>query len=411
MANGTVMPAPRFEGFDDNGDPLSGGLLYTYVAGTTTAQATYSEVTLTTANANPVVLDSAGRAIVYLSPASYKFVLKNSAGTTIWTQDNISAVPPSNVDQDIAGTAGEALTAGDVVWLSDGSGSTTAGRWYKTDADNTYSSTLPQSIGMIPADIASGESGSVRLSGRITGLSGLSAGGTYYVSATAGAITASAPTNVRIVGQADTTTSLVLPTSRVPADASVTQAGIVNLSAQVLGDGAKTLPNGSLLKEGTGATTGALGGAINVNTTAVGNVGAGEDNLMTYAVGANTLSANGRGLRIRASGTLANNATAKTLKFHFGATAITLIPAATVNIANHVWHSDVTVIRTAAAVEYMEGYAIAGLGNGSGGSLSYQVSTAAPAEDTTAEITLKYTGEGGADNDIVQSMMVVEVIN
>lgn len=93
---GTVMPVPRQQFFDNNGKTLAGGLLYTYLAGTTTPQATYSDVGLTTPNANPIVLDSAGRATVFLSATSYKFVLKTSAGVTIWSQDNIASVNLAN---------------------------------------------------------------------------------------------------------------------------------------------------------------------------------------------------------------------------------------------------------------------------------------------------------------------------
>ena len=64
MATGTVMPVPQIQFLDNNGDPLSGGKLYTYVAGSTTNLATYSDSALSSANANPVVLDAGGRATV-----------------------------------------------------------------------------------------------------------------------------------------------------------------------------------------------------------------------------------------------------------------------------------------------------------------------------------------------------------
>ena len=86
--------------FDDNGDPLTGGLLYTYAAGTTTPLASYTDSTGATANANPIVLDSAGRVSgeVWLTTgSSYKLVLKTSAGVTIWTNDNIAGVPASSI--------------------------------------------------------------------------------------------------------------------------------------------------------------------------------------------------------------------------------------------------------------------------------------------------------------------------
>ena len=51
---------PKFQVVDANGDPVTGGKLYTYKAGTSTAKATYSDYGLSTPHANPVVLDSLG---------------------------------------------------------------------------------------------------------------------------------------------------------------------------------------------------------------------------------------------------------------------------------------------------------------------------------------------------------------
>lgn len=81
--------------FDNLGIPLAGGLLYSYTAGTTTPQATYTSSAGTIANANPIVLDSAGRTAneVWLTAGvSYKFVLQTSAAVTIATYDNLSGI-------------------------------------------------------------------------------------------------------------------------------------------------------------------------------------------------------------------------------------------------------------------------------------------------------------------------------
>lgn len=83
-----VIPLPKFIAFANDGTFLSGGLLYTYEAGTTTPKTTWSDSAETTPNANPVVLDSRGEATVYGS-GSYKFVLKDSSDVTIWTVDNV----------------------------------------------------------------------------------------------------------------------------------------------------------------------------------------------------------------------------------------------------------------------------------------------------------------------------------
>lgn len=118
-----LLGAPKFQGFDDDGDPLTGGLLYTYIPGTTTDKATYSDAALTTANANPVVLDSRGEAIVYQSGPT-KFVLKTAAGATIWTMDQIGGAPQTetntyNVDASEAdqGAAGNGRSLKDIIDL------------------------------------------------------------------------------------------------------------------------------------------------------------------------------------------------------------------------------------------------------------------------------------------------------
>ena len=85
----TLTPTPVMQFLDSNGNPLSGGLLYTYVAGTTTPLATYTDYGGATPNANPVVLNSRGEASVWLGNSLYKFMLKDSTGTLIWTADNI----------------------------------------------------------------------------------------------------------------------------------------------------------------------------------------------------------------------------------------------------------------------------------------------------------------------------------
>lgn len=83
---------PGLQFFDSAGNPLEGGLLYSYEAGTSTGKTTYSDAGLTTPNANPVVLDSAGRCSVFLvDGAEYKFILKNAAGVTQWTRDDVKS--------------------------------------------------------------------------------------------------------------------------------------------------------------------------------------------------------------------------------------------------------------------------------------------------------------------------------
>lgn len=86
--------------FDNNGDPLSGGKIYTYAAGTTTPQATYTSSTGGTPHANPIILDAAGRIatgeIWLTSGVEYKFVIKTSADVLIGTYDNVYGINSAN---------------------------------------------------------------------------------------------------------------------------------------------------------------------------------------------------------------------------------------------------------------------------------------------------------------------------
>lgn len=99
--------------FDDNGVPLSGGLLYTYAAGTTSAAATYTSSTGLSANPNPIVLDAGGRVpneIWLTANTTYKFVLQDADAVLIGTWDNIPGI--SNADtlaSNLANTSNIAL--------------------------------------------------------------------------------------------------------------------------------------------------------------------------------------------------------------------------------------------------------------------------------------------------------------
>jgi len=82
--------------FTNTGAVLTGGKIYTYLAGTTTPAVTYTTSAGTTARTNPVVLDSAGRVPgsgeIWLTTVSYKFILKDSNEVLIATYDNISGI-------------------------------------------------------------------------------------------------------------------------------------------------------------------------------------------------------------------------------------------------------------------------------------------------------------------------------
>ena len=94
----TVNLSPLFNGvtsFNALGQILSGGLLYTYQAGSSTPLATYTTVNGTIANANPIVLGTDGKLPneLWLQYGySYKFVLQDANNNLVATYDNISGI-------------------------------------------------------------------------------------------------------------------------------------------------------------------------------------------------------------------------------------------------------------------------------------------------------------------------------
>lgn len=93
----SVKLSPLFNDaqLDNNGLPLSGGMIYWYLAGTTTPVIVYSESSGSVANTNPVILNTRGEPVqpIWLPTGStYKAVLNDSLGNLIRTVDNISGV-------------------------------------------------------------------------------------------------------------------------------------------------------------------------------------------------------------------------------------------------------------------------------------------------------------------------------
>jgi hypothetical protein len=103
---------------DNFGELLSGGFIETYITGTSTPKATYTDATGDTSNANPVELDSAGRASVWLADdALYRFIVKTSAGVVLETVDAIGEVyvaPPVYPNDVAFSRQGDNLVTGEV---------------------------------------------------------------------------------------------------------------------------------------------------------------------------------------------------------------------------------------------------------------------------------------------------------
>lgn len=99
--------------FDDNGNPLAGGQINTYLAGTTTNTPTYTTSAGNVAHSNPIVLNGAGRVpsgeIWLTSGISYKFVVYDAANNLIGTFDNVKGIS-QNVFTNVANYTGDGST-------------------------------------------------------------------------------------------------------------------------------------------------------------------------------------------------------------------------------------------------------------------------------------------------------------
>ena len=93
----SLSPTPKLQFFGTDGLPLVGGKLYTYAAGTTTPIATYTDNTQASLNTNPIILDSAGQANVWLADSiTYKYTLTDADNVPLFTVDYVSVPVTAN---------------------------------------------------------------------------------------------------------------------------------------------------------------------------------------------------------------------------------------------------------------------------------------------------------------------------
>lgn len=127
---------------DASGNPLSSGLLYFYIAGSSTLSDTYTTSAGGTLNANPVVLGtggypSSGGNVVQIwgtDGVSYKAVLKTSAGVTVWTRDNLELINDSSItlDQWVTGATPAYVSGTSFTLVGDVTSTYNVGRRIKT---------------------------------------------------------------------------------------------------------------------------------------------------------------------------------------------------------------------------------------------------------------------------------------
>lgn len=175
----SLAPSPKLRFVDNNGNAAVGYKLFTYAAGTTTKQNTYTDATGATPNANPVILDARGECTCWLDiTLAYKFVLAPSTDTDppsapIWTVDNFTtAVVSGNLtsvgnlttsgNTILGGVAGKTLNVANNALAVDASGNVTM-QTGKVGIGTASPTVALQVVGSIAAGVTS-NSGSSPLS-------------------------------------------------------------------------------------------------------------------------------------------------------------------------------------------------------------------------------------------------------
>jgi microcystin-dependent protein len=105
----TLPPQFNSQFFTDAGAVAAGHRLYTYESGTTTPKTTHTNQAGDADNTTPIILDAAGRCLLWLGTGEYTFVLKTAADVTVWTRDDISGVAESE-EGDYLPLAGGTMT-------------------------------------------------------------------------------------------------------------------------------------------------------------------------------------------------------------------------------------------------------------------------------------------------------------
>ena len=104
----TLLPNGEQTFFKNDGTICSSCSVYMYIPATTTFKNTYQDSAQSILNTNPIITDSAGRAIIYGS-GNYRQILKDSVGNTLWDQLT-SDVTAAGITE-FAGTSGGSANA------------------------------------------------------------------------------------------------------------------------------------------------------------------------------------------------------------------------------------------------------------------------------------------------------------
>lgn len=164
----------------------------------------------------------------------------------------------------------------------------------------------------------------------------------------------------------------------------------------------KTLTD-PVVNAGGGSETLIPEGVIDYDSTQADNSGAGETDLISFSLPASSLSANGKGLRIKVAGTFAANANAKTVRLYFGA-SVMISNDVTTTPNNKGWQFEADVWRDSSSTQEF-------FAKGMVGAVPQTLAVSGLSATMSGAITIKVTGQGVASSDITAKFLSVEFLN
>ncbi len=207
----TQLPNAMTQFTDQNGVPYAAGKVFFYVPGTTTPKTTWVDVNQATANANPVTLDSAGRALIY-GAGEYREVLWDQFGNTIWDQLTWATNPSlgqSFTPGVLAGNPGPGT--GPLAAITVGAGLQLVGSTLSTQS--SYPATVSDVVNQTVALAFNGTQryATGALTYTLPAGATLPNGFSFWIYALTGNVTIT-PNSIDAIGQLATAASLVIPT-------------------------------------------------------------------------------------------------------------------------------------------------------------------------------------------------------
>jgi len=141
-----------------------------------------------------------------------------------------------------------------------------------------------------------------------------------------------------------------------------------------------------------------VGGVYYTSTTNASNTSTTETDLSNATLGANILGTDGDRIEVEGSFTTVNNGNAKTIKFYFGGFSFTY--DASTDAANKLVMK-FTVIRTGSSAQKIYGVINETTVSGS-------VCVSSDTVALTSSVVVKFTGQGGASNDITETTFTIK---